>query len=299
MYIPSTAVCISELLKCIISIFFLIIVDRGKMKDIGESLLNTKGNWRVLVPSALYVAQNNLQYLAASNLPVHFYQVFIQFKVITTAFFSQVLLERRHSRVQWLSLFILSFGLGLVQLSLQATAKVQAIVGNIYIGVAAVVLSCLTSGFAGVYLEKIVKSTNNTTSLWNLNTKMSAISFFMAAAAALAKHYVAFSQGNPVRGYNSLVMSVIALQAVGGIIVAIVVKKTNSVVKGFATSGSVLVSCLASMVLFRNDFKLSPLFVLGASIVCGSAILFSKASLSLSSSFTNGTSALGPPAPTK
>ena len=44
-----------------------------------------------------------------------------------------------------------------------------------------------------------------------------------------------------VKGFDiPIVMATIALQAFGGLIVAVVVKQTNSVVKGFAASGAVV-----------------------------------------------------------
>jgi UDP-sugar transporter A1/2/3 len=69
------------------------------------------------VPSFVYVVQNNLLFIAASNLDVSTYQISYQMKILTTAVFFVVMLRRKITRIQWASLFILTVGVGLVQLA--------------------------------------------------------------------------------------------------------------------------------------------------------------------------------------
>ena len=51
-------------------------------------------------------------------------------------------------------------------------------------------------------------------------------------------------------GYNSVVWGVVLLQAGGGLLVAMVVKYADNILKGFATSLSIIISCCASYFLF-------------------------------------------------
>jgi hypothetical protein len=78
-------------------------------------------------------------------------------------------------------------------------------------------------------------------------------------------------------GFTPLVLSIVLLQAVGGLVVSLVVKKTNSVIKGFATSGAVVLSCFISRFLF-DDFYVGPAFYVGAAIVTAAAAVFGQAS---------------------
>lgn len=66
-------------------------------------------------------------------------------------------------------------------------------------------------------------------------------------------------------GYTFWTWATIANQAIGGLIVAMVVKYADNILKGFATSISIILSCLASMVLF--DFQVTWMFIFGSSLV--------------------------------
>lgn len=49
---------------------------------------------KMAVPACLYVLQNNLNYLAISNLDGPTYQLLYQLKILTTALFSVLMLKR-------------------------------------------------------------------------------------------------------------------------------------------------------------------------------------------------------------
>ena len=64
----------------------------------------------------------------------------------------------------------------------------------------------------------------------------------------------------------------------GGLIISVVVKYTSSIVKGFATSASIILSCLLSHYVIR-DFEMSFKFFVGAATVCLSAMGYSYISV--------------------
>jgi len=74
-------------------------------------------------------------------------------------------------------------------------------------------------------------------------------------------------------GYTNIVWFVIVLQAVGGLLVAVVVKYTDNILKGFATSASIITSSLLAVALF--GFEPSLLFLISVSMVIYSMYLYS------------------------
>ena len=64
------------------------------------------------------------------------------------------------------------------------------------------------------------------------------------------------------------------LQAFSGLIVAVVVKYADNILKGFATSAAIVISCVVSMYLF--DFQLSVQFVVGSTLVIAATYMYSR-----------------------
>ena len=68
------------------------------------------------------------------------------------------------------------------------------------------------------------------------------------------------------------VFYLIMLNAMGGLLVAVVVKYADNILKGFATSLAIIITCIVSIFLF--GFTLSLQFTIGASMVVVTNILF-------------------------
>lgn len=143
---------------------------------------------------------------------------------------------------------------------------------NQFIGLVAVLCAACTSGFSGVYFEKILKGAK--TSLWLRNVQMGIPSVVIAFITIYAKDSTAVAKQGFLGGYTPLVWTVVTVQAVGGLIVAVVVKYADNVLKVFATSFSIVVSCILSAIFF--DFHASFAFLVGASMVVIATVLYSQ-----------------------
>jgi UDP-sugar transporter A1/2/3 len=139
-------------------------------------------------------------------------------------------------------------------------------------GLIAVLCAACTSGFSGVYFEKILKG--STTSLWLRNVQMGLPSVIIAFITVYATDAAAVAERGFLGGYSPLVWTVVTVQAVGGLIVAVVVKYADNVLKVFATSFSIIISCVISAIFF--DFHATFGFIVGASLVVVSTVLYSK-----------------------
>ncbi len=75
-------------------------------------------------------------------------------------------------------------------------------------------------------------------------------------------------------GYDTFVFFVIFVQAIGGLVVAVVVKYADNILKTFASSVSILSSTLLSMAIF--GFRPRFVFAIGAVLVILSIFMYGK-----------------------
>ncbi len=235
---------------------------------------------KVSVPALIYVIQNNLQYVAISNLDAATFQVTYQLKILTTALFSVVMLGRSLTRLKWISLVILFAGVALVQLQPSSSTlnKLKNPTGkqsngqSPVIGFLAVIVSSLCSGFAGVYFEKILKGSTGT--IWLRNIQMGIFGIILGILGAIVNDGSQIYTKGFLFGYTMLVWQVIILQAFGGLLVAVVVKYADNILKGFATSFSIILSCIISVHIF--SFTVSIQFLCGTMLVIVAIGFYSK-----------------------
>lgn len=77
---------------------------------------------KVCVPAIIYTLQNNLLYVAVSNLSAATFMVTFQLKILTTALFSVAMLKKSLNKYQWFSLVLLFIGASVVQMQEQKAA---------------------------------------------------------------------------------------------------------------------------------------------------------------------------------
>lgn len=294
-YLTSTAVVLSELLKCIICLFVHIRDQQNQyrysqlptlspeadpasspsgygLKQLGTEIFGSKsGFFKLLIPAILYTLQNNLQFVAASNLDAATFQVTYQCKILTTAVFAVMMLGQTLSIKKWMALVILTAGVACVQIPSSTVTTTQH-QGNYMVGILAVGIACVCSGFSGVYFERVLKSSQHT-SIWIRNIQLSVGCLGIAVAGALVWDGQAIRQHGFFRGYNPIVVATICTQAAGGLIVAMVIKYADNILKGFATSLSIILSTVASIFLF--DFVPTIYFLFGSILVFAATYLYS------------------------
>jgi len=228
-------------------------------------------DFRMAGLAGLYTVQKNLLYVAVSNLDAAVFQVTYQAKILTTALFSVLLLKRRLSYQKMIGLFILFIGVAIVQLDkVEANASKSHQEQHRMIGVLAVLGACCTSGFGGVYFELVLKpqATSNPRpppSVWAKNVQLSMFAFIIAFITAFLKDGHAIMTEGFFQGYSPLVVLVITFEAMGGLVVAVVIKYADNILKSFATAVSIVTSTIVSAYVF--DFHVSQLFITGCGLV--------------------------------
>ncbi|KAG0290716.1 hypothetical protein BGZ96_005824 [Linnemannia gamsii] len=301
VFYSSTAVFINEIVKLIVCTIMTI---RETINDTGrfypQDFLNDVFGgdaWKLAVPAMLYAIQNNLQYVASHALDPSTFQVTYQLKILTTALFSVILLNRSLPILKWASLVMLTAGIALVSLeeSNHRNANVSdksnpssalselldeqndsaAVSLNdrpeFFVGLMAVLIACILSGLAGVYFEKILKNTQG--SIWLRNIQLSFFSLPFSLLAVYLKDGEGVTEQGFFAGYDMLVITAIACQSAGGLIVAVVVKYADNILKGFATSISIVISAIASVALFGSH--IGTIFIFGTILVLSATYMYS------------------------
>ena len=222
----------------------------------------------------ILVIQNNLQYIAAENLDVATFQVTYQIKILTTAGFSVLLLHKSLNLSKWVSLFLLALGIGIVQVQSVGGMGTESMASlmNPAAGLVAVLIACCTSGLAGVYFEMVLK--NSQTDLWIRNTQLSFFSVIPAALPAVFELSRSENRLDLFRNFGGWAWATVFIQVFGGLVTALVIKYADNILKGFATSLSIVISCLASVALF--NFPLTFTFAFGASVVLAATWMYSQ-----------------------
>ena len=167
---------------------------------------------------------------------------------------------------------MLTIGVAVVQTSGETSTPEKDSDQNRALGLVAILCAACTSGFSGVYFEKILKG--STTSLWIRNIQMGLPSMIISFVTVFLHDGAAVAEKGFFVGYSSMVWTVIIVQAVGGLIVAVVVKYADNVLKTFASSFGIVISCIVSAIFF--DFHPNFGFLCGSSLVVMSTVLYSR-----------------------
>ncbi|KAL2097750.1 hypothetical protein ACEWY4_006957 [Coilia grayii] len=278
-YLASSAVVSAEMLK-IVACIFLVFRDntfnfRALNYVLREEIVNKPTETlKLAIPSGIYTFQNNLLYVALTNLDAATYQVTYQLKILTTALFSVSMLGKRLGKYQWLSLLILMAGIALVQWPVEVpgtSEQTKPLASSQLVGVLAVLAACCSSGFAGVYFEKILKETPQ--SVWVRNIQLGLFGLIFGLMVVFVNDGETVRESSMFQGYNGLTWTVVLLQAFGGLVVAAVMKYADNILKGFAASFSIILSCVISY-LWLDDFDPNSLFFLGTVLVIAATFLY-------------------------
>ncbi|GAA5978084.1 hypothetical protein JCM10908_004222 [Rhodotorula pacifica] len=260
-------------------------IQTGARKLVGEVF--SRDCWKLSIPACLYVIQNNLQFVAASNLDVPTFQVTYNLKILTTALFSVILLRRRLSPKKWFALLFLAAGVGVVQLQSSTASGSSSNHGghemNQAKGLLAVMCACMTSGLAGVYFEMVLKGSK--ADLWTRNVQLSFFSLLPALMAVFApdvtlfggapKAPVAPTASQPIfANFGWWAWAVVSIQVLGGLVTALVIRYSDNIMKGFATSLAIVLSFCAGIILF--DFQVTLSFLVGTAMVVASTYLYNQ-----------------------
>lgn len=273
-FLPQTGVISQEILKFLFCL--------GCVIYTGESVVSVFSRPHELVrssvPAVLYLVQNNLQYVALGHLDPATYVVTYQLKILSTAVMSVVLLKREISLTKWIALALLVIGVSTVQLSSLSTSSDSdsdtGVYSQQFLGLVAVLTTCVLSGLAGVYTEKILKMSS--VSLWARNVQLALFSIVAGVIGlAITDDLAKTREHGFFQGYNSWVFASVVNNSFGGLLIAVIIKYADNIIKNFATAISIVLTTAISIHWLGLAFTFT--FGLGVAIVCFSSFLYGGA----------------------
>eukprot|EP00899_Mesostigma_viride_P020639 jgi/Mesvir1/28577/Mv00992-RA.1 len=249
-YDPATVPLLVEFTKLIVSSGLLLcaVVRR-------PSSVRITSEWRTclrfLVPSLLYLVQNNLSFLTLRHLDPAAFQILANLKIISTGILFTIILKRHLSRFQWLALLLVPLAAFTSQLSgCQGGPLLKRPPVGYLLGIAGVCLSSL----ANVYSEYVLKQNDDSLYWQNLQLYSFGVLFNMLH---LALHhpdrYLSMAFWARLRifeGYSAWTAGVVAVFSLSGLLVSWIIKFSDNIIKSYASSLEMVTTMAASFLLF-------------------------------------------------
>lgn len=278
-FLSSAAVLGSECLKLTLSVSYILFVQKRPFASILEYLREDKRNTLLLlVPASAYNLQQSLEYVALANLDAAVFSVLVQTKLLFTASFAVVVLRKKLKLIQVISLVLLTCGVMLCNLR-DTTAD-----GTSLKGVVATLGIAVSSGFASVYTEKVIKGQGvkrtvnpDDYGLAYTQVQLALMSLLAIGVWAIVRDFNTIVEHGLFYNFTGSAFVTVVNSAMGGLIVASVLKYADSVLKGYATATSVICTGVLSMVFFGT--QLSTIYFIGIVNVVLAVLLYNGKNL--------------------
>ncbi len=253
------------------------------------------------VPALIFLAMNLLSFVALHRISASAFTLIQQSKLIATAVLSRVVLDKKLSTARWRALFTLLCAVLIICFETRPSARaavtcesgssgVVAVASGrelsgssssaggptpesaairaaeYVVGVSAVSLEAILSGFSNVYFERVLKSTS--LSLWERNVQLAGYSLCIYLPMALWEH------GSLLYGWSGLTWIVAFLGALGGILIGLVISYMDSITKNLALSVAIILTACVDYLCFDGPMTLN--IVAAAAVIITSILQYSS-----------------------
>jgi len=220
----------------------------------------------MMVPAAIYLIMNILGFLALTHIDAATFSIIAQMKVFTTAVFSVIVLGRSLAPRKWRALLTLTLGVvlisheGLPKSSSNDDPTSQHQMSEYVLGIGASAGDVILSGFVSIYFEKVLKSVTETYSVWDRNFQLSFWSICIYTPIIFYDNPT-----DPFKGWTPMAAVCGAIGGLGGVLVALSIKHTDSIMKTIATTGAIVLTTVLNASFLQGPFTLP--IAIGALIV--------------------------------
>ncbi|KAK2717989.1 hypothetical protein QYM36_006687 [Artemia franciscana] len=234
----------------------------------------------LLIPAAQVTLQTKLKLFALSRIDAPIFDLTSQLKIVTTGLFSLFILKHRLRLVQWVSILLLLLGVSLIHFGGNPRRFLELDEPTAE-GLIAVACICIISGLSAALCEKLNQNVRN---IWTSNMLINLmgllLSFFIRSMTILSR--MIGKDSNPTgdkpemrffEGFDTYVWGVIIIGNISSLLVVLILKEGDSILKCFSNSSSIIFTCLISICFFSTELTKEKMG--GALIIIFSLLLYS------------------------
>lgn len=257
-YNVSSVVLFGELLKLVICLF-LYLKENTSLRALFADI---RAGWHVcllyLIPAALYCLYNNLAFINLANYDPTSYFILLQLRNVITGALYQLIFHKKLTRLQWLSLVILTLGCIVKELGRNSSpgssssSSVDSSLLSVHLLL--ILLQVFCSCFAGVYNEYLLKDTGASVNILIQN-------IFMYVDSILCNLILVFltTSGSQLdfSFITQPILQVILINgALAGITTSFFLKSLNSILKTFAATLEIIITAILCYFIFSTPIDI-------------------------------------------
>lgn len=250
-----SVIVVVEVIKFVMSIAMIIKDTKPGQSRVRVFSNLTRSSLGMAVPGITYFVQKIFNFWGLHYLDPTVYAIITQLKLLTTAIFSVVLLRKTISVKKWRALMTLLTGVVIINVAARGTSQSESEDGNFFLGCCSALVVAVLSGFTGVWIEYSLKK--GTLTIWESNYQLSLYGIIMAVISKYSFESVEEMSKGFFYGWNLRAIGVVLLYAVGGLMVAVIGKYANMILKGFATSFAIICTVIVSYWFFDGVLNIT------------------------------------------
>ncbi|XP_066287123.1 UDP-galactose transporter senju-like [Branchiostoma lanceolatum] len=274
-------VMVTEVLKLLVATM-LYLKDNTFKELVRVALRDKRVLLLYLVPALLYCLYNNLQFVNLAVYDPTTYYLLLQFRVVITGVIFQVLFKKTLSRLQWLSLLLLTVGCVIKHMKYDTHVRdvvsfgSQSLSVHLNASLLNILLQVFCSCFAGVYTEFLLKgekSSHVPFMMQNVFMYLDSIMCNVCVLAFTGDLLSAFTTESINSILQPAVMLVILNQTAIGIITSLFLMSFNSILKTFASALELMFTAVLCWYIFGIPIDIFTF--ISIVIVCLATFLYS------------------------
>lgn len=274
-YNPNSAVMSTEAMKLVIAgMLFRYRVQQYQqgLEDYPNYTTDAKTIAKFAIPALLYMASNNLSYLALRYLDTPTYQVLANSGIPIVATVQRLALKSKKSVTQWIGVLALCLGMMVIGADkFTQTADDKKNYDRLMTGLIFLLGLEIVSACSGVYTEFLLKSLDIDINFQNCLLYTWGV-IFTVSGNLLAPSGGEFAGGAFFTGFDTRTWIVVLVNALLGQVVSRVMKHLDNVAKFFCASFGMIIVTIVSSWAF--GFNVTLLFNIGVMIVIVAGSLY-------------------------